>query len=415
MEEARVDRAAEVLLADFARQSGYLDSNQVARTLERRGLTAEECSRVRLRLVEAGALVAPKEVVGFAATRPAYRQGHQRGRSSLNALDLYLSEVGEHRLLTPEDEVVLGREIHAGEEAAQLLQDPERTRDLTDAQYADLTATTQRALLAFRAMYQANLRLVVSVARHYLPGVTHMEMLDLIQEGNLGLWRAVEKFDHTMGFKFSTYATWWIRQAISRAVANQDRVIRLPVHVVDSLRSVRSAQARLANSLQRAPTIYELADVLQLDAASVQAMIDIVQDPVSLDAPLRRNGDDSGSTLQDFIDTASFEDPADCVDQLALSQAVDAALSELSEKQAEIIRRRFGLAGDERETLEEVGRSFGLTRERIRQLEAKSIKQLRSRFEEQGWDEWFGHTDDPADETSSESDASQLEDPVVPD
>ena len=281
---------------------------------------------------------------------------------------MYLREIGQVDLLTGDDERRLAQIIEAGQLAAQRIDegvdDPVEVRRLM--------REVSRGERAKSELTQANLRLVVSIAKRY--SGRGMQLLDLIQEGNLGLMRAVEKFDHTKGFKFSTYATWWIRQAITRSIADQARTIRIPVHMVEHMNRVIRAKRQLHQELEREPTIDELSARVQLEPDRVRELLRISLDPLSLDSPI---GEEDESNLADFIEDASADGPADAATKMMLTQAVGDVLNELSEREQEIVRLRFGLDGGQAKTLEEVGREFGVTRERIRQIEAKTLAKLR--------------------------------------
>jgi RNA polymerase primary sigma factor len=311
-----------------------------------------------------------------AARKPRERVTEQtsRGGGSSDPVRMYLKEIGRVPLLTADEEVVLAKRVEAGligrarlEEMAGI-DTPEATaeRPQVDCVVAD-------GLDAKKQLIQANLRLVVSIAKRYVG--RGMLFLDLIQEGNLGLMRAVDKFDYTKGFKFSTYATWWIRQAITRAIADQARTIRIPVHMVETINKVLRVQRQMLQELEREPTIGELAERVDLTPARVREIHRISQDPLSLDSPV---GEEDDSNLSDFIEDMQADSPADAAARKLLYEAVEEALQDLSEREQQVVRLRFGLDnGGQPRTLEEVGKEFGVTRERIRQIESKTLAKLR--------------------------------------
>jgi RNA polymerase primary sigma factor len=290
-----------------------------------------------------------------------------------DAVRMYLREIGQVDLLTTDDERRLAQLIEEGLIAAGKIDEAAEAGHPTDGvEGRMLMRAVSRGERAKSELTQANLRLVVSIAKRY--SGRGMQLLDLIQEGNLGLMRAVDKFDYTKGFKFSTYATWWIRQAITRSIADQARTIRIPVHMVEHMNRVTRAKRTMHQELEREPTIEELAVRVQLEPDRVRELLRISQDPLSLDSPV---GEEDESNLGDFIRDESVDSPADAATKVMLSDAVGEVLGELSEREQEIVRLRFGLDGGQAKTLEEVGREFGVTRERIRQIEAKTLAKLR--------------------------------------
>jgi RNA polymerase primary sigma factor len=262
-----------------------------------------------------------------------------------DSVRLYLREIGKIPLLSAEEELALAQKVVAGDK---------RAKD---------------------QMAEANMRLVVSIAKRY--SGRGLDFLDLIQEGNTGLLRAVEKFDPDKGFKFSTYATWWIRQAITRAIADQARTIRIPVHMVETINKLLRTQRRMTQDLNREPTIEELAKELEMEPEKVEYVMKIKQDIHSLDAGVGRDGDDEDSVLGDFIEDEDAASPEDSAASQLLKEQVQDILGVLTEREQKIVKMRFGLEDGKSHTLEEVGQEFAVTRERIRQIEAKALTKLR--------------------------------------
>ncbi|WP_255951425.1 RNA polymerase sigma factor [Streptomyces odontomachi] len=281
----------------------------------------------------------------------------------------YLREIGRIPLLTAVDEVELARRVEAGLFAEERLTG---AADLDSQLALDLDRLVVRGRMAKRRLIEANLRLVVSVAKRYVGrGLT---MLDLVQEGNLGLIRAVEKFDYTRGYKFSTYATWWIRQAMSRALADQARTIRVPVHVVELINRVVRVQRRMLQERGHEPTPDEVAGQLGLTAERVSEVLRLAQEPVSLHAPV---GEEDDVALGDLIEDGDAASPVESAAFLLLREHLEAVLSTLKERERKVVQLRYGLADGRPRTLEEIGRIFGVTRERIRQIESKTLGKLR--------------------------------------
>ena len=293
--------------------------------------------------------------------------------STSDPVRMYLKEIGKVPLLTAAEEVVLARCVEQGLAASErLAMCEEETALLADREGIGRYERLRReGLVAKRILVEANLRLVVSIAKRYRN--RGMAFLDLIQEGNLGLMRAVEKFDYTKGFKFSTYATWWIRQAITRAIADQARTIRIPVHMVDIINKVMRAQRQLLQDLGREPSVEEVAERAEMTPERVREILRVSQETVSLEQPM---GDDDFS-LSDLIEDEGAVAPSAAAARAMLNEAVNEALSELSERERRVVRLRFGLDDGQMRTLEEVGREFGVTRERIRQIESKTLAKLR--------------------------------------
>ncbi|MDM8270406.1 RNA polymerase sigma factor RpoD [Thermophilibacter provencensis] len=286
---------------------------------------------------------------------------------------MYLKEIGKVDLLTASEEVNLAMKIEAGTEATEKLEAAEDgTLELTRAEQRRLMRIEQVGLDAKQQLISANLRLVVSIAKRYVG--RGMLFLDLIQEGNLGLIRAVEKFDYTKGFKFSTYATWWIRQAITRAIADQARTIRIPVHMVETINKLIRVQRQLLQDLGRDPTPEEIGAEMGMSPDRVREIQKISQEPVSLETPI---GEEEDSQLGDFIEDSSAVAPPEAASDSMLREQLDQVLDSLADRERKVIKFRFGLEDGHPRTLEEVGREFGVTRERIRQIESKTLAKLR--------------------------------------
>lgn len=304
-------------------------------------------------------IVQDNDLIGFEEPAPAELEKEEESEEDVDTLAqagyaddisddsvrLYLREIGKIPLLKPDEELALAQKVVKGDKKAK------------------------------DKMAEANMRLVVSIAKRY--SGRGLDFLDLIQEGNTGLLRAVEKFDPDKGFKFSTYATWWIRQAITRAIADQARVIRIPVHMVETINKLLRTQRRMTQDLNREPTIEELANELEMEPAKVEYVIKIKQDIHSLDAGIGRDGEEEDSVLGDFIEDEDMASPVDSAADQLLKEQVQEVLGSLSDREQKILRMRFGLDDGKSHTLEEVGQEFSVTRERIRQIEAKALAKLR--------------------------------------
>lgn len=304
-----------------------------------------------------------------AETTAAERARADTGGPSSDLFRQYLREIGRIPLLTAAEEVELARRVEAGLFAEEKLSN---TPDLDSQLALDLDRLVVMGRMAKRRLIEANLRLVVSVAKRYVGrGLT---MLDLVQEGNLGLIRAVEKFDYARGYKFSTYATWWIRQAMSRALADQARTIRVPVHVVELINRVVRVQRRMLQERGYEPTPEEVAAHLELPPERVSEVLRLAQEPVSLHAPV---GEEDDVALGDLIEDGDAASPVESAAFLLLREHLEAVLSTLGERERKVVQLRYGLADGRPRTLEEIGRIFGVTRERIRQIESKTLNKLR--------------------------------------
>jgi RNA polymerase primary sigma factor len=337
-------------LISHGRERGYLTFEEITGALEEVEVTKEQVQGLHAYLIEHGIdVIAEDGLTAYKESKGEGQHGQQKKAEldltiepSLDSLRLYLRSIGRVELLTADQEIQLAKRIERGDMAAK------------------------------RHMVEANLRLVVSIAKGYLG--RGLSFLDLIQEGSLGLIRAVEKFDYRRGYKFSTYATWWIRQAVTRAIADKARTIRIPVHMVEKLNRVTHVERQLVQRLGREPEPHEIAAELKITAREVRDILRVAQMPVSLEKPV---GDEEESELGDFVADDQTEEPFDAATENLQREDVQRALNALPERERQVIELRYGLRGHEPLTLEEVGRAFGVTRERIRQIENNTLKKLK--------------------------------------
>ena len=336
-------------LLQEGRQKGFITYDDLEKYLPQEALSeAEIMDSVYSNLLELGIDVRDEEKIQELQQAELLPQADLSELTELESVSIadpvrmYLREIGKIPLLTKEEEVELAKRVEAGDEEAK------------------------------KKLIEANLRLVVSIAKKYIG--RGLSFLDLIQEGNLGLIRAVEKFDYRKGFKFSTYATWWIRQAITRAIADQARTIRIPVHMVETINKLIRVSRQLVQQLGREPTVEEIAQALELLPEKVEDIQRIAQEPVSLETPI---GEEEDSQLGDFIEDKDSPNPEEATAGQLLREQLEEMLGELTEREREVLRLRFGLEDGRAHTLEEVGKRFNVTRERIRQIEAKALRKLR--------------------------------------
>jgi RNA polymerase primary sigma factor len=350
------------------RERGSLTMADVASALDRHELSPDALGEVVRLLGDEGIELvdAPQEEVE--EPRPTGEVDLGRPAATSDLVRIYLREIGRVPLLTAEDEVELAKSIEAGLFADEKLHG---SFELQGAEVVDLELLVTEGDRAKQRLIEANLRLVVSIAKRYIG--RGLVFLDLIQEGNLGLIRAVEKFDYTRGYKFSTYATWWIRQAITRAIADQARTIRVPVHMVETINKLARVQRQLHQDLGREATPDEIAAEMGIEPDRVADIQRIAQEPVSLQSPIGEEESDLG----DFIEDADAVVPIEAAAFIMLQDQLERVLDELSRREQRIIQLRFGLTDGHPRTLEEVGREFGVTRERIRQIESKTLAKLR--------------------------------------
>ena len=342
-------------LIETGRRAGKLTTTEIDDAMEESGhvLDVEAMEKLYEELESNGIEVVDDDPIDPADAGLLREEGGEEYDDALNtdgiAIDdpvkVYLKEIGRVPLLTPEEEIDLALKIQAGGP------DGEKAK---------------------QRLSEANLRLVVSIAKRYVG--RGMQFLDLIQEGNLGLIKAVEKFDHTKGFKFSTYATWWIRQAITRAIADQARTIRIPVHMVETINKVKKVSSQLLHEMGHDPSAEEIAERLEMPVDKVREIMRVAQEPVSLETPI---GEEEDSHLGDFIPDDDAPIPAEAASQTLLKEQLADVLKTLTPREEKVLRLRFGLEDGRPRTLEEVGKEFNVTRERIRQIEAKALRKLR--------------------------------------
>ncbi|MGQ9585029.1 MAG: sigma-70 family RNA polymerase sigma factor [Anaerolineae bacterium] len=363
-------------LINLGRKQGYITYDQIHELYPEVEDDTESLASLVRELLEVGIVVeTEKDDAESDVEKPEAEMASREeplpdlpGLLSDDPFVLYLREISRYPLLTAKEEVDLARRMERGEKARHRLShgglSPRETRKLN--------RVAQDGDAAREHLIKANSRLVISVAKRYVG--RGVPFLDLIQEGNIGLMRAVTKFDYRRGYKFSTYATWWIRQAVSRAVADQGRTIRVPVHMHDQIRRYAETKRQLAQEIGRDPTQEEVAEAMELPLEKVQRIQDAAQLPVSLETPI---GDDGDSFLGDFIQDENSEAPVDSALRGLLRESLDEVLQSFDPREVRILRLRFGLDDGRPRTLEEVGQSFGLTRERIRQIEAEALHRLR--------------------------------------
>ena len=342
-------------LIDTGRRAGKLTSSEISDAMEENGnvLDVEAMEKLYEELESNGIEIVDDTPVDVSSALPSSEEGADDYEDGLTAdgitiddpVKVYLKEIGRVPLLSPEEETELALKIQAGGP------DGEKAK---------------------QRLSEANLRLVVSIAKRYVG--RGMQFLDLIQEGNLGLIKAVEKFDHTKGFKFSTYATWWIRQAITRAIADQARTIRIPVHMVETINKVKKVSSQLLHEYGHDPSAEEIAERLDMPVDKVREIMRVAQEPVSLETPI---GEEEDSHLGDFIPDDDAPVPAEAASQTLLKEQLADVLKTLTPREEKVLRLRFGLEDGRPRTLEEVGKEFNVTRERIRQIEAKALRKLR--------------------------------------
>lgn len=375
MARKRVARQAPVGIANLVargKERGYLTPQDILEVMPHPELNLDEVEELLIttgvEVVDpgAGALAGDRlEQTAVTELEPPAAAPYE---DTDDPVRMYLRDIRPVPLLSGKDEIILAKRMERGRRAAARLARGNLSPDETKG----LQAQVARGQEARRRLIEANLRLVVSIAKKYAG--RGIPIMDLVQEGNLGLLRAVEKFDYRRGFKFSTYATWWIRQAITRSIADQARTIRIPVHMVEHIGRLIRTTRRLQQELGREPTIEEIAQEFKVPADKVREIIQASYQPISLEAPV---GEEEDSTLSDFIEDSSSPSPTEAVARRLLREQVEEALQSLNERERKVIELRFGLGDGRSRTLEEVGRELGVTRERARQIEAKALAELR--------------------------------------
>ena len=366
-------------LATWGKEKGFLTTDEIVERLKTVELTPDQIDSVFVILSDLGieitdeAVEEIKEEIEGGAKGGGGKVSEELDLSVQTATNdpvrMYLKEIGKVALLTAEEEVSLAKRIEAREFALARLASDEK---LSEDARRKLRETEEDGLEAKKKLVEANLRLVVSIAKRYVG--RGMLFLDLIQDGNLGLIRAVEKFDYVKGYKFSTYATWWIRHAITRAIADQARTIRIPVHMVETINKLVRVQRQLLQDLGREPTPDEIADEMELTPEKVREILKVSQEPVSLETPI---GEEEDSHLGDFIEDSGAVVPGDAAAFKLLQEQLEEVLDDLNTREKRVIQLRFGLLDGQPRTLEEVGKVFWVTRERIRQIESKTLSKLR--------------------------------------
>ena len=375
------------------KKKGKLDSGELMETLDDLNLESEQMDQIYDSLEALNIDISADEILlpDLADDEPADKEIADVEEEELvdpntlvnsfsidDPVRMYLKEIGKVPLLSPDEEIALAQAMSAGAEANQKLKDEEariaagEAPALTSEETAALKKTYKKGENAKQKLAEANLRLVVSIAKRYVG--RGMLFLDLIQEGNLGLIKAVEKFDYTKGYKFSTYATWWIRQAITRAIADQARTIRIPVHMVETINKVIRVSRQLLQELGHDPSPNEIAAEMNMPVEKVREILKIAQEPVSLETPI---GEEEDSHLGDFIPDEGASEPSEAASFTLLKEQLMDVLSTLTPREEKVLKLRFGIEDGRTRTLEEVGKEFNVTRERIRQIEAKALRKLR--------------------------------------